>query len=377
MFFILYLLTIATSTLLNQDPLEYAGTDLPGSTPYDIISNCTLDLLVFIPFVIGRNVYNRIEDTEYMFKALTVFALIYSVLMFYEIRMSPHLHESIYGYFPSDYVQAIRGDSVRPIVFIGHGLALAFWFSIATIAALALHKAKVSVQLFGRTFSGLKLLIYLIVALLACQTASVVIYIIIAIIMIFFMKEKKQMTLSLVMTAMVMVYPINATSQFIKYSDVLEFVGQYSDERKDSLQTRFLNETRLTVRALERPYFGWSGWGRSRVYQGGRDITVTDGEWIITLGHWGLVGFVLYYLMLIYPIILARKSYRYITNEKHRIYFVTLVIMLAIGIVDSVPNTGMMPVHMLLAGALLGQSELVKKRYFQEQREKIRQQSES
>jgi O-antigen ligase len=62
-------------------------------------------------------------------------------------------------------------------------------------------------------------------------------------------------------------------------------------ERSDSLKFRLANEELLLKRASQRPLFGWGGWGRARVRdEMGRDISVTDGLWIIVLGNEGLVG---------------------------------------------------------------------------------------
>ena len=48
----------------------------------------------------------------------------------------------------------------------------------------------------------------------------------------------------------------------------------------------------MLERASERILFGWGRFGRSRVYnEYGSDISVTDGRWIITLGQFGVVGF--------------------------------------------------------------------------------------
>lgn len=350
-----YLIAIVISTLTNFDANVSGGVHLTGASFFDVLVDPLTFLLVFMPFFLGRNFFNDPQDTEYMFKTLAVFALIYTIPMLWELRFSPQLHTYLYGYFPGEFLQQVRSGGFRPVVFIGHGLALAFWFSTCIIATLALYKTKV------KPF-GLIIIIYLITILVLCKTVSVVIYIIFAAILMFFLKQKKQLLLTLTVTTLVMVYPFNATSQFIKNDDVLDYVRSHSVDRAQSLETRFVNEEQLIERALERPYFGWSGWGRNRVYRNSRDITVTDGQWVIVFGYHGAVGFLFYYMILIYPIILAFKNYKYVEDEKHRIYLVTLVIILGIGIVDSVPNTGMMPVHLLLAGALLGQCEFIKNR---------------
>jgi hypothetical protein len=57
----------------------------------------------------------------------------------------------------------------------------------------------------------------------------------------------------------------------------------------------------------------------------------------------------------------AVKNIKYIKESKDQIYFATLAIILSISLIDSVPNAGMVSIHLLLAGALLGQSELLNK----------------
>jgi hypothetical protein len=353
--FITYLIIVVISSLINSDELISGDVPLKASTPYDALSNVLLFILSFMPFIFGRNFFNNPKDTIPLFKTMTICAIIYSIPMLYEIRLSPQIHAIIFGYFPGDFIQQMRGDGFRPIVFIGHGLALAFWFVTCIIGALALFKSNLKVM---RLF-GLPLIIYLIVVLVLCKTVSVVLYLIFAVILIFILKEKRQLKYSLILALFVFIYPFNVATQVVKNSDVLEYVGEYSQDRADSLQTRLENEERLMERALERPFFGWAGWGRNRVYSWGKDITITDGMWIMAFGVYGALGFIFYYLMLIYPILKALKNHRYITDDNDKILFITLAIILAIGIFDSIPNAGMMPIHLLLAGALLGQAEFI------------------
>jgi len=338
---------------MNFDSLVTGGYYLQGTGFFDVLVNPIMFLLAFMPFILGRNFFSNLEDTEYMFKVLGVLALIYTLPMLWELRFSPQLHLHTFGYFPGDFIQQVRGDGYRPMVFIGHGLSLSFWFSTCIIAVLTLYRAKV--KPFGWT-----LIIYLFVVLLLCKTVSAVIYVTFAALLMFFLSPKKQLLVSLIAAAFVMVYPFNATSQFVKNQDMIDYVKTYNADRAQSIETRFTNEERLVKRALERPYFGWSSWGRNRVYENGNDITIADGRWIIILGVNGIVGFILFFSLLLYPIRQAMKCYKFIENKKHGLYFLSLVIILAIGVVDSVPNAGMLPMHLLLAGALLGQCETIK-----------------
>src|SRR5437764_1120755 len=47
-------------------------------------------------------------------------------------------------------------------------------------------------------------------------------------------------------------------------------------------------------------WFGWGGWGRSRIFDQwtGKDISVTDGGWIIYFGVYGWFGYLCFFGLL-------------------------------------------------------------------------------
>ena len=111
----------------------------------------------------------------------------------------------------------------------------------------------------------------------------------------------------------------------------------------------------------QKPFFGWSGWGRARVYnKDGSSASVTDGKWIIELGATGAIGFIFSYALFFVTLLYALRNINYIEDPKSKVYFASLAIILAICVIDSIPNTGMVAMHLLLAGALLGQAESLK-----------------
>src|SRR5439155_2863840 len=84
----------------------------------------------------------------------------------------------------------------------------------------------------------------------------------------------------------------------------------FGEERAQSLSVRINNENQLAARAMERPWFGWGGWGASRVQdENGKDL-VTDSLWIITIGKAGWVGLIGLTLMLLLPMILVVHDWR-------------------------------------------------------------------
>src|SRR5258707_458001 len=65
------------------------------------------------------------------------------------------------------------------------------------------------------------------------------------------------------------------------------------------------NEDLLVNKALKQPVFGWGGWSRARVTDdSGKDISITDGMWVIAIGNNGLVGLISFNAALLLPLIL-------------------------------------------------------------------------
>ena len=73
---------------------------------------------------------------------------------------------------------------------------------------------------------------------------------------------------------------------------LIDLVGiLYSRDRMESLAYRLNAENLLAERAMERPVWGWGGWGGNRVLdKQGRNKVATDGLWILMLGNYGLAG---------------------------------------------------------------------------------------
>ena len=92
--------------------------------------------------------------------------------MLFEVRMSPQLHYWIYGYHASEFAQAMREGGFRPMVFMGHGLPMAFFAMTTAVAAAALWRTQTSV--YRLPPAGVTA--YLSGVLVLCKTLGALIY---------------------------------------------------------------------------------------------------------------------------------------------------------------------------------------------------------
>jgi hypothetical protein len=356
---IAYLGATFFSSMLNGDPVFTGLMVLPGISLYDTLTFVMLAFLHLTPFFFGRYYSTGLRDAEGYYKLLVVLALIYSLPMLLEMRISPQLQHMVYGFNASSFLQQIRDGGYRPMVFYGHGLGLAFWFSTCIVGLVTLIRCKVrKIAKFPSVF----VLVYLLIVLFLCKTWSAMFYAMLACGFIFLLSPNRQVKYAFIIALFVLLYPVGKISGVLPEKEIVSAIAANNPSRAQSLNFRLENETVLLAHALERPYFGWSGYGRIFVYDDfGKNKTIVDGRWIIELAANGIIGFIFYYAILIIPLYYAKKYIYKIQDPIDKIYFASLAVMLLICILDSIPNTGMRPMHLFLAGALLGQAEYLKK----------------
>jgi hypothetical protein len=238
------------------------------------------------------------------------------------------------------------------------------------LAAAALLKNKIRTTVL----SPLTVVSYLFVILMLCKTWSATAYAILGMAFIFKLRPSTQVKWSFILASLIILYPITKANGIFPEKEIIITISQYSPERAQSLEFRFQNENEILAHVLEKPFFGWGGWGRNRIYSewDGRDLSVVDGRWIAELGINGWIGFIFCYAILLTPLYYALKTFKYIKEPKEQVFFAALAVILTICIIDSIPNTGMGPTHLFLAGILLGQAELLNKQKYLIQNEETK-----
>lgn len=340
------------TVMTNGDRLVYGERSLPGLRIYDGFAAVLSTIMTLLPLLIARKYLASDAAHRVLLLTMCLFALGYSFLALYEIRMSPRLNAEVYGFFPSSWRQHNRGGGFRPLVFLKHGLWLGIFFSSAILAAIAYARASGGMQ----KYKFLALAFWLFATLALSKTIGAFAITLLLVPVVLFLNARLQLVIAACIAGTVLFYPMLRGADLIPVDRIVSVARSYDANRGASLQYRINNEDILLAKANQRPAFGWGGWGRARVYdEFGRDVSTTDGRWVISIGNEGWVGYIGRFGLLCIPIILLAYYKR-----RYDVSLATsgLCVALAANLVDLIPNAGLTSVTWLMAGALLGRLEM-------------------
>jgi hypothetical protein len=346
----------------NSDVLTFGTRVLPSLTIRDatwMAYSFFIDM--YLPFAIGQRVFKNERDLRDLFDVLSLCAMVYVPLCLFELRFSPQLHSWVYGFMPSDFIQALRGTGYRPIVFMNHGLGVAMFLFSSLCAALALARGRAATRPSPALRAGVTAVI-----LLLSRNMGSIIYAFFAGLSQYLLSAKAIGRLVTLLGVFVLAYPVIRSSGIVPTREIAEFFGKINPERQASLQFRFDNEDALLARANQRPILGWGSWGRNRIYEwwgeageegaGSADVSVTDGTWIILLGSFGFVGFAGFFSLLVVPLVrFWRNSVKLQPNLLPLLQ--GLALMVAVFMVDLLPNSSSDFLPVAYAGALFTLSD--------------------
>lgn len=347
------------TSLLNTDAILVGSSVLPGVGLYDGISAVIAQAIALIPFLLGRRMLRDADDLVQILRVLAIAGLAYSLMLLFEIRFSPQLHFWLYGYYPSDFIQQIReGGGFRPMAFMGHGLIACFFVMTTVIAATALWRIR-------ERIGGLAAFLpatYLAGVLAICKSGAAMAYGAVLAPLVAWTRPQLQLRIAVVLASLALLYPVMRLTQVFPTQTLVETAASLSASRAGSLKFRFDQEETLLGKVAERPLFGWGRYGRNRVYaqdwQGATvDASVTDGRWIITLGQFGLLGFLVEFGLLALPVFRAATALRAATRPRDAVALAAIALIIAANIIDLLPNSALSPWTWLVAGALLGSTE--------------------
>ena len=356
---LLYAFGPILTSLNNSDTLFYGERVLPGVGWYDGISASITQILVFLPFLVGQRYFQSIRGLEIVFRALIVAGCIFSIPMLVEIRMSPQLSRWIYGFFPSGFSSEMRYGGYRPVVFMDNGLTAAFFLLTCMIASVVLWRGGEAAARSKRAAISA----YLFAVLIACKSGGALFYAVSCGPVARLAKPKTQLRVAVLIVCFCLLYPLLRITGTVPDGKILGVSSFFSQERAESLGFRFDQEKEIMARSAERIAFGWGRYGRNRVYdENGKDISVTDGAWIITLSQFGLAGFLAQFGLLGLPTFQAFRAVKRAQRRRDQLLLAGLTLIVSLNLIEQIPNASINSWTWFLSGVLLGQSQRLLKR---------------
>lgn len=340
------------TVLTNAEPVFWGQMALPALKLREAFSTMLQQALLIAPFLMARNFLRNPDDHRDILKALFIGGMVYSVLMLIEVRLSPQLNIWVYGYFQHNFDQMIRFGGFRPIVFLYHGLWVSFFAMTAVVSAAALARGSVTRVALGFWAAAA----YLLVVLVLSKSLGAIMYGLLLVPLVAVLSSRTQLRLAALLAFVALAYPVLKGADLVPQEAMVQQAERVESDRANSLRFRFQQETILLHRAQEKPLFGWGLWGRNHIWDGATRtiLTVTDGRWIILIGVLGWVGFLAEFGLLTLPIFLMwRKSRQGDLSP----WIGPMALILAINIIDLIPNATLTPLTWLMAGAILGYAE--------------------
>lgn len=362
-----YVLAPFGTVLTNGDPLIFRDETVSGLRIYDSFAAVSYQLIALLPFFLARRYLGTPEGARTILAALVAAGLAYSLPMIVEMLMSPQINTWVYGFFQHDFFQTVRYGGYRPVVFLPHGLWVAF-FAFMAVAAAMVTLRQTSAEARPK---ALVVLVYLAAILVGCRSAGPLVYGVALTPLVFFIPPRGQMLVAALMATVVIVYPVLRGAHIVPIDQILGLADSLSPERAYSLRFRTENEEILLARAMERPVFGWGGYGRAFTHDpiSGKMLNIADGAWVILIGANGWVGYLAEFGLFALPLLLlGREALR--QRAIHLSPWVgALALIMGFNMIDFLPNATQIPFTWLMAGALLGEAERLSRLRAEWQRE--------
>lgn len=343
------------TAVTNPDPIPIMLGDVPALRAYDALSYVAGQLIALIPFFLARRFLGTEAGLRLLLGAFVTAGLVYSVPMLIEVRLSPQINIWVYGFFQHDFGQMMRGGGFRPIVFLPHGLWMAFFALMAAMSALALLREAAPEQRPLR----LVVWLYLMGVLVLCRSLGPMAYAVMLTPLILLAPKRLQLLAAAGLAAVVVAYPFLRGAHLVPLDAILDFVKGISAARHQSLEFRIMNEETLLERAQLKFWFGWGGYGRGLILDpyDGHIVTVPDGGWIIVLGKYGWFGYAAQYGLLALPLLLLGREALVSRAQHFGRAGCAVALIYAANLVDLLPNDTLIPLTWLMGGALLAWAE--------------------
>lgn len=327
-----------------------------GLGAYDGMSESFKQLVVWgLPYFIGRIYLNSLQGLRELAMGIFIGGLVYVPLCLFENRMSPQLHRWVYGYYQHSISQQFRWQGWRPMVFMEHGLMVSMWMVTATLIGIWLwYSGRVKAVFSIPMFVLMPLLIF--TTILTKSSGAMVLFMT-GVGVLFASRILRSYLPIYALAIMPVIYIALRAPGLWQGYEVVDWTNTiFGPARAQSMETRIINENQLAEKAMQQPWFGWGGWSRNRIFNElGQDISITDGQWVITLGVNGIVGLTAFVAtILLPPLLLRQKIPRPLLFHPAVAPAFVMAVILVLWMIDNLPNAMRNPIYLLMAGGLAG-----------------------
>jgi hypothetical protein len=306
-----------------------------------------------LPYLIGRVYFTRLEHLHELAVAIVVGGLVYVPLCAWEMRMSPQLHRTVYGFMQGWPEMSFGG--YRPQVFMTCALELALWMTATATTGFWLWASGSVRHLRGYPFGWLVCALLIITIL--CRGTGAWILLIVGIMFWFALKYSNSRWPAIALVLVPILYAITRVSGTWSGDHAVNLIRMSVNERRaESLEFRMRNEDLLAAKAMQQPWFGWGGWGRNFATDAsGRVISTVDGMWIIALGTHGIIGLVAFDSALLVPMVLLIRRYPVRAWRTPTLAPAAVLTTLTnLYTIDCIANAMVNPIYYLVLGGVTG-----------------------
>lgn len=302
-----------------------------------------------LPYLMGRLYFNDEQGIKDLAVAIVIGGLLYVPLCLFEVRMSPQLHNMVYGYHQHAFIQHVRAGGYRPMVFMQHGLAVAWWMMAATLIAVALGWSGSRRRLFHVPM--LVWAVPLLVTTVLCKSTGAL--------LLLMMGAGVWMTARLwrprpILLVMAVALPLYLAARVAGWSgDILteSLEPLVPPARVESLQFRLGTENARLTLIRHHLLLGTGRIGYASTEAA--SFKALDSMWIITLERYGVLGLASYMVMLLLPVAaVAARLPQGLLRSRAGAAVLALAVALLLYVIDKMVNAMTNPIFMLVVGGV-------------------------
>jgi hypothetical protein len=334
----------------------FASSLTAGYGAYDGLSGTLNQVITWgIPYFMGRLRFGDLGGLKYLILALVIGGLIYTPLCLWEVRMSPHLHQTVYGFHQHSFLQTKRIGGFRPMVFMQHGLAVGMFMSMAALASFGLWITRSQRQLLGFPLGWATGL--LVGTSVLCKSTGAIVLMATGVLTLLASRYLKTSILLICALGLPVLYMTARTVGGWDGQELVDLTAFVEPERSQSLQFRMRSEDGVWSLvqqdiSLGRARFNFASDGTSGLT---KQRIIGDGLWIIALGKFGVIGLMSLTVACVLPPLMFMKRWPAAVWTQPTIAPAAVTaIIIAFMVIDNLFNAMINPLFVVAIGALAG-----------------------